>query len=46
MIHLPFLIGKLTGAESGSFVHHQRRGVFGVTLYRVEIEKILNQRPL
>ena len=46
VIHLSFLVGQLTGAKPGGFVHHVRRLNFGVAGFVRLIEEELNERPL
>ena len=46
VVHLPLLIGKLSGSEARRFVHHQRRHHLGISGSRIAVEEERNQRTL
>ena len=46
MIHLPFLVGELTGAIARSGVHHRRRHDFRIAGIACLVEEEVNQRAL
>ena len=45
-IHLPFLIRELSGSDTGSFVHHKRRNVLGISCLICFIEEETDQCSL
>src|SRR5579872_1466651 len=46
IVHLTFFFGKLSRAPGGSLIHEDGRLIFCIARGRVEIEEVLDERPL